>query len=182
MQINVLRALALLLLTVPSCATAASEDRRAYILAHPHGWIELTIDDRSIPLVPVEEESDNSQAQVSIRPPQCNVIAHVNEEPLLWEQAYAAGQEAPFQATTGFRFPAPSGVAKLHLAYSGCRVDDKGKVTSVAADGEFTVQEDLTHEIRFDGTALHIHSPRPDNVVTLEDVYEAVTGRRSPAN
>ena len=174
------RALALLPLLLPCCASAASEDRRAYILAHPHGWIELSIDDRAIPLVPLAE-SEDSKTRISTRPDQCHVGVRVNGEPLLWDDAYPTGEEAPFRATTGFRFPAPTGAAKLHLVYSGCRMDEKGEVAGIDLDTEIAIEADQTHEILFDGVTLHAQPPRPSNVVTLEDVYEALTGRRSPA-
>jgi hypothetical protein len=32
----------------------------------------------------------------------------------------------------------------------------------------------------FDGAELAVRAPHPNEVVTLEDIYEAITGRRSP--
>jgi hypothetical protein len=32
--------------------------------------------------------------------------------------------------------------------------------------------------VHFDGTALVADAPRDDSVVTLDDIYEAVTGRK----
>ena len=173
------RALALLPLVLPCCATAASEDRRAYILAHPHGWIELTIADRSIPAVPLDQERED--VQTSGPPIQCIVEVRVNGEPLLWERTYPTGEQAPFSTDTGFRFPAPTGAAKANLVYSGCRLNEKGEVASLAYDADIAVEENMTHELVFDGATLRAESPRPNSVVTLEDVYEALTGRRSPA-
>jgi len=173
--------LALFPLVLPCCATAASEDRRAYILAHPHGWIELTIADRAIPMVPLDPESKESDVHISGSPVQCTVEVRVNGEPLLWEPTYATGEQAPFSTDTGFRFPAPTGASQVHLAYGGCRLNEKGEIASVALDAEVAIEEGMTHEILFDGVTLHPQPPRPSNVVTLEDVYEALTGRRSPA-
>jgi hypothetical protein len=42
------------------------------------------------------------------------------------------------------------------------------------------VEENKTHEIVFNGEELAVREARPNEVVTLEDVYEAITGRRSP--
>ena len=83
---------------VPGCATASSEDRRAYILAHPHGWVEITISDPHIPDVPPAEDSNDPWQP----PSSCGVSVELNDEPVLYEAAYASGESAPYSATTGF--------------------------------------------------------------------------------
>ena len=161
---------------LPSCATASSEDRRAYILAHPHGWVEITISDEEVPDVPPSDESDDAWR----RPTSCQLSVELNEEPFLYGSAYPSGDAAPYSARTGFRFPAPVGETVLRFSYRGCRVAG-GETVSVDLPALFVVEEDRTHEVVFDGVNLAVRASRPNQVVTLEDVYEAITGSRSPS-
>ena len=105
---------------LPGCATASSDDRRAYILAHPHGWVEVTISDSKIPDVPPGEDAQDPW----VRPYSCGVSVSLNEEPILREAAYPSGDAAPYSASTGFRFPAPVGDTELELSYRRCRVEE----------------------------------------------------------
>lgn len=132
-------------------------------------------------MVLLAEETKESGPRISGRPVQCIVEVRVNGEPLLWEATYPTGEQAPFSSDTGFRFPAPTGAAKANVAYSGCRVNEKGEEKGLALDADLVIEENAVHEIVFDGVALHVQPARPDSVVTLEDVYEALTGRRSRA-
>ena len=159
---------------LPSCATASSEDRRAYILAHPHGWVEITISDPYVPDVPPPEDSDDPWQ----RPSSCGVSVKLNDEPILYESAYPKGESAPYSTGTGFRFPAPVGATDLRLSYSRCRVAD-GETVSHELSAVLLIEEDQTHEVIFDGAEVEVRAPHPNEVVTLEDVYEAITGRRS---
>lgn len=159
---------------VPGCATASSEERRAYVLAHPHGWLEITISDASIPDVPSPEGADEPWRC----PTSCGVSVEVNGEPVLRDSAYPNGESAPYSASTGFRFPVPVGDAELTLSYYRCRVAD-GEVAALELAAMLVIAEGQTHEVVFDGADLAVRAPRPNEVVTLEDVYEAVTGRRS---
>lgn len=160
---------------LPGCATASSEDRRAYILAHPHGWVEITISDPDVPDVPPAEDSDDPWH----RPFSCGVSVTINDEPILHDFAYPTGESAPYSASTGFRFPAPVGATEFRLSYSRCRVAD-GESVSLESSAVLFIEEGQTHEVVFDGTELAARAPRPNEVVTLEDIYEAITGRRSP--
>ena len=157
------------------CATAFSEDRKAYILAHPHGWVEVTVSDLKIPDVPQDEESKD----IWVRPYSCGVSVSINEEPILRDAAYPSGEVAPYAVSTGFRFPAPVGGAELEFSYSRCRIEDD-EIVSIELTASFPIEEGDIHEIVFDGISLEIQEPRPNDVVTLEDVYEELTGRRSP--
>jgi hypothetical protein len=161
---------------LPSCATASSEDRRAYILAHPHGWVEITISDPYVPDVPPPEDSDDSWH----RPSSCGVSVKLNDEPILYESAYPSGDSAPYSTRTGFRFPAPVGATDLRFSYSRCRVADRQSV-SLELSAVLFIEENQNHEVVFDGAGLEVRAPHPNEVVTLEDIYEAITGRRSPA-
>ena len=174
------RSLAILvgLLGVPAgCATAAPEERRAYVLAHPHAWIEVTLVDRNIPDVPIAR---GESAERTERPDRCSVAVEVNGEPWFTGSVFPKGDRAPYSAESGFRFPVPVGRTAVEVHYSGCRV--VGDDTSVHRATELTTDEGLVYEVVFDGDRLDALAPRPDPMVTLEEVYEAVTGRRSPAD
>ena len=160
---------------LPGCATASSEDRRAYILAHPHGWVEITISDPYVPDIPPAEDSDDPWQ----RPSSCGVSVELNDEPILYGSAYPSGPSAPYSASTGFRFPAPVGATELRFSYSRCRVAD-GETVSLDLSAVLLIEEDQTHEVVFDGADIAVRAPHPNEVVTLEDIYEAITGRRSP--
>lgn len=162
-------------LFLPGCATASSGDRRAYILAHPHGWVEITISDSFIPDVPPPEDSDEPWQ----RPSSCRVTIELNDEPILYESAYPSGESPPYSVRTGFRFPAPVGATDLEFSYSRCRIAGEETV-SLELSAVLLIEEDHTHEVVFDGTELAVRAPRPNEVVTLEDIYEAITGKRSP--
>jgi len=162
-------------LLLPGCATASSGDRRAYILAHPHGWVEITISDLEIPDVPPAEDSDDPWQP----PSSCGVSVELNDEPILYESAYPSGEMAPYSARTGFRFPAPVGPTQVKFSYSRCRVANDETV-SLELSAVLLIEEDQIHEVVFDGAELAVRAPHPNEVVTLEDIYEAITGRRSP--
>ena len=83
---------------LPGCATASSEDRRAYILAHPHGWVEITIADPHVPDVPLSTDADSPWR----RPSSCGVAVVLNDEPILYESAYPSGEAAPRASSIGF--------------------------------------------------------------------------------
>ena len=165
-------ALAVLIIPATACA-GASVDRRAYILAHPHGWVELTILDSQVPdILPRSDEAEWE------KPETCSVYVHVNSEPLLRDSAYPDGDAAPYVVDTGFRFPAPVGDSDIDLRYLGCRVEDEERIT-VESSTQLRIEEDQVHELRFDGSSLSVMAPVPNQVITLEDVYEAVTGGRN---
>lgn len=161
---------------LPSCATASSDDRRAYILAHPHGWVEITISDALVPDLPATQESDDPRQ----RPHSCRVSVSLDGEPILLDSAYPTGESAPYSVSTGFRFPAPRGETALAFSYRGCRVAN-GEAVPLELGAVLTIHENQTHEVVFDGVELAVRAPRPNEVVSLQDVYEAITGRRSPA-
>ena len=160
---------------LPGCATASSEDRRAYILAHPHGWVEITVSDPYVPDVPPAEDSEEPWQ----RPSSCSVSVKLNDEPLLYGSAYPSGELAPYSASTGFRFPAPVGATELRFSYGRCRLAD-GEIAAIELSAVLLLEEGQTHEVVFDGEELAVRAPHPNEVVTLEDIYEAITGRRSP--
>jgi hypothetical protein len=150
-----------------ACASTLQE-RRDYILAHPHGWVELSLDDRAVPALPASEEEPDRL----VRPESCSVTVSLDREPFVYGQAYPTGDAAPYAAKTGFRFPAPVGPARITVVYAGC---DREAATAELYIG---VEDQRVVEVHFDGEALAADPPRENPVVTLEDVYEAVTGRK----
>src|SRR5688572_6221774 len=97
-----------------ACASTIQE-RRDHILAHPHGWVELSLDDRAVPPVPASEEDPDRL----VRPDSCSVKVLLDREPFVYGDAYPTGDAAPYAAKTGFRFPAPVGSALVGVEYRG---------------------------------------------------------------
>ena len=170
------RACALLLLVAvaPGCATALSQERRDYVLAHPHGWIELSLKHQGIANISVEKDGET----VLERPRSCHVRIEINEEPYFGDFVYPYGEEEPYMVDSGFRFPVPVGDVELNVLYSGCNIEEAEETTR-AADIVVNIEEGMVLDVDFDGDSLVAGVPSPDSKVTLEDVYEAITGKRS---
>jgi hypothetical protein len=164
-----------ILVAAVACASTLQE-RRDYILAHPHGWVELSLADRAVPQVP---ESDD-EPDTLVRPDSCSVEVLLDREPFVYGSAYPVGDTPPYSAATGFRFPAPVGPALLAVQYRGCDVAD-GKASVASAELSIGVEENRVVEVHFDGAALAADPPRDDTVVTLDDIYQAVTGHGKSA-
>jgi hypothetical protein len=165
------RLIPVIVIATAACA-ATLEARTDYILAHPHGWVELSLHDVAIPSIPTSEPKSNQ----FVRPDSCDVEISLNREPLAWGQAYPVGEQPPYSVETGFRFPAPVGPALFSVTYSGCDVE-KAQSTKTTAQLNVAVEEGRVTEVHFNGTDLVADSPRDNSVVTLDDIYEAVTGR-----
>lgn len=163
--------------SITACAATLAVERRDYILAHPHGWVEVSIADKAIPLVPNLDEESKKERGAWVKPERCITRVQLNEEDFVYDSVYPLGATPPFEATSGFRFPAPVGAALLAITYSGCRVENE-KEKNVQVSAMIGVEENMTLEVHFDGTQLAFDAPRPNRVVTLEDVYEALTGKR----
>jgi hypothetical protein len=157
-----------------ACATTIQE-RRDYILAHPHGWVELSLDDRAVPPVPFSEEDERL-----VRPDSCSLSVLLDREPFVYGSVYPTGDAAPYAADTGFRFPAPVGPALVVVEYRGCDGRREGDAFTTA-ELYIGVEEGRVVEVHFDGDTLAADPPRENPVVTLEDVYEAVTGGKKGA-
>lgn len=167
----------LVLFSITACAATLAVERRDYILAHPHGWVEVSIADKNIPLVPNLDEESKKERGAWVKPERCLARIQVNEEDFVYDSVYPLGATPPFEVTSGFRFPVPVGAAALKLTYGGCRVENE-KEKNVEVAVLIGVEENMTLEAHFDGTQLTFDAPRPNRVVTLEDVYEALTGSR----
>ena len=135
-----------------------SQERRDYILAHPHGWVELAVDDAAIPQVPSSDEEHPGQ----VRPAACSVHVNLGTETVVRAAAYPSGDTAPYHAKSGFRFPAPVGEARLRLSYSGCDVEG-GKLATVEAEARILVAENRVTTVTFDGTRLVVAKPKENS-------------------
>ncbi len=162
-----------------ACASSLPIERRDYILAHPHGWVEVKIDDRAVPLVPETETRDGKEVVTDwVKPTYCTVSVDIDgEEYVDSTQVFPQGDRAPFRADSGVRFPVLLGTPILKLSWRGCRVKGE-KSETVEQEIFIAVERDRVTEVQFDGATLSTSAPRADTVVTLDDLYEAVTGRR----
>lgn len=162
-----------------ACASSLPIERRDYILAHPHGWVEVKIDDRAVPLVPEFETKDGKQVVSDwVKPTYCTVSVDIaGEEYVSSVQVFPQGDRAPFRADSGIRFPVLLGTPILKLSWRGCRVKGE-KNDTVVQEIFIAVERDRVTEVQFDGATLSTSAPRADTVVTLDDLYEAVTGQR----
>ncbi len=156
----------------PSCAAGISQERRDYILSHPHGWVELSVNDYQIPKTPQKEEKKT----ILKKPYYCPVTIKINDEPYFRDYVYPFGEEEPYGVESGFRFPAPVGIISLRITYSDCDVIE-GKEGAIVRDIEIDVIENMVIKIHFDGNSLVIEETSPNKKITLEDIYEAVTAK-----
>ena len=150
---------------IPGCATAQPvQPREAYILAHDHGWVELTILDDSVPTYRTTDESGQTVATV---PEWCGVRIELNGEPFLDVSVYPSGSTEPYRVDSGFRFPAPIGLFSASLAYSRCR-------GSAEADRDvsfyLTVATNQVTSITFNGNSVEARAPTADSGVTLQSL------------
>jgi len=157
----------------PACASGVPPERIAYVTARPYGWVELTIADLSIPRVPVGREDAREWA----RPNTCSLEVMLDGEPWFSGLVYPQGDEPPYRANSGFRFPAPKGEVVMRVLYSGCRVQDDSRVDVDLFSG-FVVQDASVHEFVFDGSELRAEPVRSDPTIQLRDVYQELLRQR----
>ena len=162
--------LAVLVAAIVACASTI-EERRDYILAHPHGWVEVSLEYSEIPQVPSAAKEGGDPD----RPDSCSLEVRIDREPFVYGSTYPVGDAPPYSIKSGFRFPVPVGPARIEVRYAGCDVAAQ-KPSSVTARSEITVEEDRVTEVSFDGARLVAQPTRENSVVTLEDIYNAVTG------
>ena len=163
-----------------ACASSLPVERRDYVLAHPHGWVEVKIDDRAVPLIPDVTYNDSGKAVAKgwEKPAVCSVgVSIAGEEYVSGIQVFPQGELAPFRADSGIRFPVPVGTPLLKLSWDGCRVRGE-EVIEVEREIFIAVERDRVTDVVFDGDVLSTSAPREDTIVTLDDVYEAVTEKR----
>ena len=158
-----------------ACGATVSQSRRAYITSRPHGWVEVSIFDKRIPFVPASDSNSGDRSG----PEKCRFMLKLNGELFLTEDLFPIGPTEPFVVETGFRFPAPIGKGTLNLTYRGCRFDGSEEHI-VKASTRIQINSGMVTPIHFDGELVSAGPEWPDTEVTLEDIYEAITGRRQP--
>jgi len=163
---------AALVVLAPLACASTIEERRDYILAHPHGWVEVSVEDQAVPQVPSSEDRPSDL----VRPESCSIEVHLDRESFVYGHAYPTGDSPPYSVKTGFRFAAPVGALQLLITYSGCDFE-AGKASSASAGLSIAVEEDRVTEVHFDGVQPAAEPSRENSVVTLDDIYEAVTGQ-----
>jgi len=172
------RHLVVVLAGAVACAATLDRDRSDYILAHPHGWVEVSIADSAVPQVP-SSRSEGEPVQW-LRPESCSLEVRLDREPYVHNAVYPTGAQPPYSVKSGFRFPAPVGPALLTVIYEDCDHDGDA-VSSNTAQLYIAVEQSRVVEVHFDGTDLVADPPRDNSVVTLDDIYEAITGRPKAA-
>ena len=151
------------LLTTSGCATAVSPAREAYILAKSHGWVEITINDTSVPARP-PREGDEKEYPVS-----CYLSVNVNHENYLRDELYPIGENPPYSIKSGFRIAVPEGVSNIEFTYGGCKVV-KNEVTNHTVETTVSIQEGWVTPIAFDGSSFAVGMSEPNQAVTLESI------------
>jgi hypothetical protein len=162
----------LLSVVVAGCAVAMSPSREAYILAHPHGFVEIAVSDASVPLIENATFDDKGVKTSSTlqKPDVCYLNVLVGSELFLDHGfVWPEGETAPFVVSSGFRFPVPVGrYKKLEVVYAGC--DAESVKTSIPLE----VHEGMVSSVRFDGQSLKSDGFRENHVTTLEDVVNSL--------
>jgi hypothetical protein len=170
----------LMLISLLGCAKNVvaniSEDRKAYILSQPHGWIEIELVDDNIPsaIKPAELPAEDA-AQWKPSPPSCFILVRLNNEKFLYEEIFPFGASPPYIVETGFRFPAPVGAFELEIYYGGCDVelkDGEPIQSSQKLFSEIEVDEGWVTTVFTSGDSITIDPPRANTVITLDDVFK----------
>lgn len=153
------------LVVLSGCATAVSPAREAYIRAKPHGWLDITIHDQSIPARPPRENEDKDY------PLSCRLGITINHEHYLSDELYPHGSTSPFTIKTGFRIAVPEGHAKIELSYKGCKVFEN-EVKTYTAEVIVTIRKGYITPLLFDGTNLVEGTAELNVAVTLETIND----------
>jgi hypothetical protein len=159
-------------LSFVGCAKAVTQTRDAYILAQPHGWIEIEVLDTEVFAIPMPPDlTEEERANWQSAPPACFLTVTLNNEQFISENIFPFGEESPYKVDTGFRFPAPIGDFKITLIYSGCDIEE-GESTSITLSTKITVHENMVTPILFDGVNIFEAEAEDNSVITLDDIYK----------
>lgn len=155
-----------ILTSVYGCATAASPAREAFILAKSHGWVDIKVEDNTIPAKPMGEGN-----KYQLEPVSCNLTLTINGEIYLSEQLYPLGENPPYSINTGFRITVPTGNSKIVLSYNSCKVNES-QISNISTSMHIIVEENMVTPIMFDGSLLSAGEVEKNKVVTLESIDE----------
>jgi hypothetical protein len=155
-----LRARSLLLLSLLAFAacTKASDARRDYLLARPHGWIDLTLH-APAPAAAASAAAGKEPAASS----DCRIAFAVNGETLLEESGDLASADAA-KNPLGYRVVAPAGSLDGELEITGC-------VPRWRQALPITLDKDHLARLEFDGRHLAVASTEAYAPVTLDAVH-----------
>jgi hypothetical protein len=70
------------------------------------------------------------------------------------------------------------GDVELYVSYSGCDIEE-GEEATREVGIVVSIEEGMVLDVAFDGQSLVPGVASPDTKITLEDIYEAITGSRS---
>ena len=107
----------------------------------------------------------------------CFLEILLDREPFVDGSVYPDGDAEPFDVRSGFRFPVPVGTVAISVAYSACDRPSEGREAGrIDLSAAVPVAQAMVTDLAFDGEALVVGAPRPDTAVTLERIYDAVSG------
>jgi hypothetical protein len=154
-----------LLSCISGCATAVSPARESFILSKPHGWIEISINDYSVPARPPREGEEQPV------PLSCSISIKVNHEHFLTDELYPTGQTSPYSINSGFRIAVPAGELNVEVSYRGCKIIE-GEVKGYEIEAPAVIQEGYVTPVSFDGVSLTVGTPETNKAITLESINE----------
>jgi len=164
-----------MLITISLCGCAranVTQNREAYILSQPHGWIEITVKDVNVPSVlPPKDLPPENITSWKSQPPDCDFIVKLNNERFLYESIFPYGDGPSYRVDTGFRFPAPVGDFRIEIIYSGCNVETE-KSAPISFLTIITIEENKVVPALFDGFSFILNEIEENDVITLEDIYQ----------
>ena len=158
----------IILFPTASCAKSIPIERRDYILSKPHGWINLTIIDTSIPNVKVKNDNKVSFE----KPTYCTVSVKVNGEKFIILEVFPDGPKSPYSVTSGFRFPVPVGEQNLTINYSGCRVDEKSETMDLESITVIKIDDNTDYEFNLENDSFVFAQEKQSEEVTLKQLLE----------
>jgi hypothetical protein len=162
-----------MLFPVTSCAKSIPIERRDYILSKPHGWINLTITDTSIPNVKVINDNIISFE----KPTYCTISVKVNGEKFIILDVFPDGPEAPYSVNSGFRFPVPVGEQNLAISYSGCRVDEKSETKILESIALIKIDDNMDYEFHLEHDSFIFALEKQSEEVTLKQLFDLLKNK-----
>lgn len=153
--------LAVLLSNAACNAKEMPDARRDYLLAHAHGWIDLT--------VKAPAGAPGYKAGEA-----CSMGLSINGDMLLLESAHLA-EAGNAGIPVGFRFVAPAGKLDAALHLHGCIKD------ALVLKLPLQLDQDHLVELAFDGAALTAGQPRPFALTSLDWVRTEILRMQAQA-
>ena len=167
MRIAVVLGILLIQTVFSSCVIGISPARQEYILAKPHGWIELEVADHQIPADPPGKDEKDYVP----RPPECRVRLKIDREIFLYDWIFPIGAAPPYTVETGFRLAVPAGPGKLNVEYRYCDILE-GKLTTLYFQADIDIVEGFVVPVYLDGSVMTIGAMTENETVTLEEIND----------